>query len=204
MYTLRLTRTFFLLCIITFLTACGGDKPEENDANDTKVLLDSAEITLSAAGVGPINAQTPFNIHQITLAFQDSDYHVEQRQTRTEGDDYPVIRVSKGTDTLLLINPTLDQKTIFSVLIKDKRVGNTLGHALGAEFGSVYEYGHVEQCMAGVEDLSGKVLCYAPKSANVLYMFSDNKVNDFPDGKLPPVDALDGWKLDAIIWKPKK
>ena len=204
MNSLHFIRTLFLLLIVTFLTACGDDKSEEQEANNKKALLESAEITLSAAGVGPINAQTPFNIHQITLAFQDSDYHVEQRQTRTEGDDYSVIRVSKGTDTLLLINPTLDQKTIFSVLIKDKRVGNTLGDSLGTEFGSIYEYGHVEQCMAGTEDLSGKVLCYAPKSANVLYMFGDEKTNDFPDGKLPPVDALDGWKLDAIIWKPKK
>ena len=198
----HLIRILFSLFFALLLTACMDDEPVSQEENSAKTSLEDAEMMLSAAGVGPINAQTPFNIHQLTIAFQNHDYHVEQRQTRTGSGDYPVIRISKDADTLLLINPTLDQKSIFSVLVKDKRIGNTLGHALGSEFGSIYEYGHVEQCTAGVEAMSGAVLCYAPKSDNVLYMFSDENTNNFPDNKLPPVDALDSWKLTAIIWKP--
>jgi len=196
------TRILFLFSSIVLLTAC-GDGADKSTSD--KAAYNKAEITLSEAGVGPINAQTPFNIHKITEAFQSfKKYHVEQLQTQEEGIDYPVIRVSKDTDTMLLINPALDQNKIFSIVIKDKRIGNSLGHELGAEYGAIYSYGKLEQCSAGAESLSGKVLCYAPNSGNVLYMFGDKNPNDFPDGSLPPIDALDKWNLEAIIWKPKK
>ena len=199
----RFIRTLFLFFMLTLLSAC-NDNAEENNSDKT-TQLDKAEIVLSEAGIGSINAQTPFNIHIINQAFQDhDDYHVEQFQTKAEGIDYPVIRVLKNTDTLLLINPALDQKKIFSIVVKDKRVGNSLGHKLGMEYGAIYSYGNLEQCSAGAESLSGKVICYAPKSANVLYMFGDKAANTFPDGALPPADALDSWVLEAIIWKPKK
>lgn len=197
----RFTHLLLLFSMVTVLVACDDHSEQNNKTTQT----DKTELNLSEAGIGSINAQTPFNIHTINQAFQGhEDYHVEQFQTKAEDIDYPIIRVLKNTDTLLLINPTIDQNQIFSVVIKDKRVRNTLGHQLGMEYGAIYSYGKLEQCSAGAESLSGKVICYAPKSANVLYMFGDDKPNTFPDGTLPPADALDSWKLEAIIWKPKK
>lgn len=194
-------RRFILFALFALLSAC--QKSDDNN-QDNKNALKNAEIVLSEAGVGPINAQTPFNIHDITEAFQKYDYHVEELKTVAEGENYPVIRVSTDTDTLLLINPDAKQQKIFSVVVKDKHVGNALGHWIGMKYGSIYSYGQTEQCTPGTEGLSGKVLCYAPKSANVIYMFGDKKANQFPDGELPPVDALSEWNLEAIIWKPKR
>ncbi len=205
MLSSRVIYSLFLSGIILLLSGCGDNDSDNSDKNGGNASLNNAEIVLSEDGIGPINTQTPFNIHQITEAFQNYEYHVEEIKTQNEGkDSYPVIRVSKGTDTLLLINPALDQTKIFSVVVKDKLVGNALGHWIGMKYGSVYSYGQLEQCASGTEGLSGKVLCYAPKSGNVLYMFGDKKPNDFPDGKMPPIDALSEWELEAIIWKPKK
>ena len=117
----RLIRFVFLLCAITLLSACDNNTSNKN-IDGTKTLLDNADIVLSEAGIGSINAQTPFNIHQITEAFQaHKNYHVDQLQTQEEGIDYPVIRVSKGADIILLINPELDQSKIFSIVVKDPK-----------------------------------------------------------------------------------
>ena len=200
-YSLRI---FFIYALLSLLAAC------DNNSTPTPVepvvpKIEGAEIVLSSAGVGPINVQTAFNIHQITLAFEEHRYNVEQIQTyHTGSQSYPIIRVSKNTEPLLLITPNKTQRRIFSILIKDNRVGNALGHKLGMEYGAVYTYGHTEQCALGQAEFAGKVLCYAPNSGNIIYLFSDSESQNVAYDKLPPIDALDNWILENIIWKPKK
>ncbi len=198
-------RILFLYTLLSFLTACDNN-PEDTVAGNSQIpALKDAEMILSPAGVGPLNAKTTFNIHKITQAFAASPnrYHVEQIQKNTEARNYTVIRISKNTDTLLLINPDAKQENIFSILIKDRRIGNILGHTLGMEYGAIYSYGHTEQCSIGKVELASKVLCYAPQSNNIIYLFSARMSNKHILNNLPPADALDSWKLESIIWKPK-
>lgn len=197
-YSLRI---LFITALLSLLTACDN---EPAPAPPVIPKIEGAEMVLSSAGVGPINAQTAFNIHQITLAFEEHRYNVEQIQTYTDGHNYPIIRISKNTKPLLLITPNKTQRRIFSVLIKDKRVGNVLGHTLGMKYGAIYTYGNREQCALGQDKYVGKVLCYAPRSGNIIYLFTDSQPKNVAYNTLPPVDALDSWPLESIIWKPKK
>ncbi|UJS26037.1 DUF1131 family protein [Thiothrix winogradskyi] len=153
---------------------------------------------LSVDGIGPINGNTPFNLHDITMAFQG--LNVAQRTNYAEGREYPVITVSQDLKPLLTINPDAKQEKIFSVMVSDNLIGNGLGHALGSRFNEVYAYGATEECRAGAEELSGKVLCYAPKTGNVLYLFGGTW--NGPDGSVPPKDVLANWQMEAMIWKP--
>lgn len=153
---------------------------------------------LSVDGIGPINGNTPFNLHDITMAFQG--LNVAQRTNYAEGREYPVITVSQDLKPLLTINPDAKQEKIFSVMVSDNLIGNGLGHALGSRFNEVYAYGATEECRAGAEELSGKVLCYAPKTGNVLYLFGGTWTG--PDGSVPPKDVLANWQMEAMIWKP--
>ena len=198
-YSLRILG---LVALLSLLMACDNKVPPE----PVPVIphIEGAEMVLSSAGVGPINAQTAFNIHQITLAFEEHRYNVEQIQTYTEGNSHLVIRVSKNAEPLLLITPNETQRRIFSVQIKDNRVGNVLGHTLGMEYGAIYSYGKTEQCSLGQDPLQERVLCYAPNSGNIIYLFKDDQPQNVAYQTLPPVDALDSWKLESIIWKPKK
>jgi len=197
-------RSLCIYALLSLLTAC--DSPSSPPIEPEIPKIAGAEMVLSSAGVGPINIKTAFNIHQITLAFDEHRYNVEQIQKyREDGSkNYPIIRVSKNTDTLLMITPNKSQRRIFSVLITDNRVGNALGHTLGMEYGAIYAYGHTEQCMLGQDNFAGKVLCYAPQSGNIIYLFGDSQTQNAMYEKLPPIDALDSWKLESIIWKPKK
>lgn len=181
------------------LVACSNDSDQTTSQSSAD---NSSGLVLSVAGVGPINRDIPFNLKQINLAFREYDLSVEEFKTFAEGDAYPVIRVSDQADLLMVINPDVSRQKIFSVMITDNRVGNVFGHKIGQKFGDIYRYGQVEECAAGAEELAGKVLCYAPTSNNILYLFKGEW--DGPNGKVPPNYVLSEWGLDAIIWKPQK
>lgn len=176
------------------LAGC-GDKAVSTSTTDKQTLA-----TLSVDGVGPLNAQTPFNLHRITAAFPG--LNVTQQVNFTEGEQYPVILVSKDLRPLLSLNPDAKHEKLFSVLVHDNLIGNQLGHGLGTRYADIYAYGQAAKCNPGVEEYSGKVLCYAPGTGNILYLFSGSW--NGPDGTMPPPEVLADWHLEALVWKPPR
>lgn len=159
---------------------------------------DDNRIMLSVDGVGPINTSTPFNMHQVTIAFQD--YSVTEYTQFTKDNSSLVIRVSENGKPLLLINPDSSHEKIFSIFIQSNKIGNSLGHEIGSIYNTIYTYEETEPCIAGTEEFTGKVLCLAPKTRNILYVFSG--IWDGPKNEAPPTAILAEWKLVSIIWKP--
>lgn len=184
-----------LFFIPLILGACGST--ESNTLDPARE--EDKSIVLSPNGIGPINVNSSFNMHQMTLAF--SDYNVVEEVGYQFGSPYPVIRISKGIKTLLVINPDATQKNIFSIIIEDNLIKNSLGHRLGTPYNEVYPYGQTEDCQMGLQDMAGKVLCYAPKAPNILYVFN-GKTNSV-SSVIPPIDELQNWALESIIWRPK-
>ena len=179
------------------LSSCDSDK--NKDITESEAPKDTS-IILSQDGIGPINATTSFNMHQMTLAF--SDFSVVEEVNYREGRSFPAIRISEGVNTIMNIIPDASQQGIYSVIIEDNIIKNSLGHALGTLYNEVYSYGQNEQCQPGAEDLAGKMLCYAPKFPNILYVFN-GLWDNVTAGKAPPADILQGWALESIIWRPK-
>ena len=176
------------------LTACSS---REDVQASTVENVPAPLFMLSADGVGPLNAETPFNLVRIGDAFQE--FNVIQ-ETPVNGDDSgPVITVNQQVKPLLTINPDFPQKHIFSVIVHDNLVGNKLGHVIGAKFSEVYTPETLEQCAPGVDDWAGKVMCYAPKNTNILYLFSgtEPKVTD----KTPTPAEMKDWVLAEMVWK---
>ena len=122
---------------------------------------------------------TPFNIHKITQAFPN--YSVVEQLNFQEGESYPIISVSKGAKRLMSINPTLDLKSIYSVVVEDNIINNALKHRLGTMFTDIYTGNVAYKCQPGVEDMSGKVLCMTPTGSNMMYLFAGKW--DGPDNK---------------------
>ncbi len=183
--------------ILGLVTACGT----QDEATETGAQQNSTThtpIVLSADGVGPINASTPFNMHQITRAFED--YSVTEYTQFQKGNTEPVIRISEDGKPLILINPDIEKKGIFSVFVMSNKIGNALGHNIGMPYNKIYRYNEVEPCIAGTEEFTGKVLCIAPKVQNILYVFSGRW--DGPKDEAPPAAILSSWTLDTIVWKP--
>lgn len=178
---------------LLFLGACGSS----GDKNNATTTIDNKQISLSPDKVGPIGTQSSFNIHEVTVAFPN--YSVEEMLNYHLGSPYPVIRVSKGVKTLMIINPDKSQEKIFSIIIEDNLINNSLGHPLGTSFKDIYKYGQTEDCQLGAEDMAGKALCYAPNTPNILYVFNGKGAGS----NMPTAEILQGWSLESIIWRPK-
>ncbi len=201
--TLKWTKTLLLCTLSTLISSCDNGTSEdyaEINNRRTPTTVNGTSIVLEVDKVGPITAETPFNIHHFTLAFDG--LNVSQQTTFQEGEAYPVIRIAKGAKTLMTVNPNADQTGVYSVLIEDNLIKNQLGHRLGSQFSDIYSNGKVEKCLAGQEELSGKTICYAPNTRNILYIFSGRW--NGPDGEVPPNKILSKWTLDSIIWKPAR
>lgn len=179
------------------LSACDNDQAEEKVEDTTPV---DTSISLSPDGIGPINATTSFNMHQMTLAF--SSYSVVEEVNYAEGNPFPAIRISEGVNTIMKIIPNASQQGIYSVIIEDNIVQNSLGHPLGTIYNDIYSYGQNEKCQQGSQDFAGKMMCYAPKHPNILYVFNGSSENA-ASNKAPSADVLQGWALESIIWRPK-
>jgi len=180
--------------LLVFVTSCSSD----NDTTSKTTKNSRSNIILSTDGVGPINASTPFNMHQVTLAFQD--YSVTEYTQFQDGNSAPIIRVSEDGKPLLLINPDEEHKNIFSIFVMSNKIGNSLGHQIGSAYNEIYNYGETEPCIAGSEEFTGRVLCMAPEASNILYVFSGEW--DGPKKEVPPTAILSAWTLNTIIWRP--
>ena len=201
---IKLQRWLGAAFIVGLLSGCGDEITSPSASAQTNndkapTTTNPNRITVSNQGVGPINHSTRFNIHDITVAFPN--YSVVEQLNFQEGESYPIISVSKGTKTLMTLNPTMDLKSIYSVVVEDNVIGNSLNHRLGTLFSDIFtDSSNNFNCQAGVEEMSGKVLCMPPKSGNILYLFNGKWSG--PDGKIPPATVLHGWELESIIWKP--
>ena len=187
-----------ILTITLFvLSACGGKEEKKLQRTEGE---DDKKIVLSSGGVGPINSSTSFNMHQMTIAF--SEYNVIEELNYQSGKPFPVISVSEGVKRLMTIIPDESQKNIFSIVVEDNLITNSLGHRLGSYYYEVYASGTNEECQAGVDDLAGKVICYAPKTPNILYVFTGKTAGE--KGVVPEINILQTWGLELIIWRPKQ
>lgn len=197
-------RTLSSLCggllLSAVLTACS-----ESDSSPKAVEPPAPLFMLSADGVGPLNAETPFNLRQIGDAFQD--YNVTQEIHFLNGSRYPMITVKQKVEPLLSINPDHSGQRVFSIVVHNNRVGNKLGHEVGEKFNEIYSYDTTEDCGPGIEEWAGKVMCYAPQNKNILYLFypvagSVENVVRSVENAVPAPDAMADWVLEAIVWKP--
>lgn len=188
------------LLTILMLSGCGEEITTVKDTNLIREANASEKnrLLVSTEGVGPINRSTPFNISTITRAFPN--YNVVEQLNFQEGESYPEISVSKGPKRLLTINPGLDLKSIYSIVVEDNLIENALMHRLGTMFTDIYTGNIAYNCQPGTEEMSGKVLCMTPKASNMLYLFVGQW--DGADNKMPPSTILYNWALEAIIWKP--
>ncbi|MBI5245059.1 MAG: DUF1131 family protein [Elusimicrobia bacterium] len=189
----------FIGCVAVGVFLFTGAGPADKTPKSTP--QEKPELAVSAEGVGPLNAKTPFDAALIQEVLPG--YVVTNDTSSTEGLQSPVIKVLDRQKEILVITPA-DRKTIFSIRVKSGDVANALGPELGSAYSEIYKRGAAPHCSAGKEEESGLVVCPAPSAPNVLYVFESTEPSDIPDGKLPPQKALRTWSLIEIVWKPAR
>ena len=158
-----------------------------------------SSLELTDAGIGYVNAATPFGVDTIQLLMPDVG--VAAGLGSSEGESFPVINVSNNFGALFTINPNADHSRIYSIVIENRRVKNSFGPRIGNSFNTVYgPDATAESCSPGVEERSGSISCPEPDAENVHYIFEGNWTG--PDGEVPPAEVVRFWRISAIVWKP--
>ena len=167
-----------------------------------RLLQESADeknqLTISEEGLGKLRPDTLFRKDQIQRLFPNCN--IVKDTSSTEGELFPIFRIRKDDQEIFVINPTFDRQRIFSIEIKSTVVKNELGVNLGSTYHQVYGNQLNTNCSPGVEEQSGKVICFALGSERIMYVFEGEWHG--PDGELPPSDILRLWEISKIIWKP--
>ena len=177
-----------------------SDKLEMDKIEQGSILSANQKIVLSISekGLAGIDSKTEFSKDKIRELFPNFD--IVEDVSSTEGEEFPIFRIKRDGQDILVINPTNDHQYIFSIQIKSKNVANELGPKLGSSYYQIYSDQTNKNCFPGVEELSGKVICSALRSKRLMYIFSGPWSG--PDGVLPPIETLQSWKLVEIVWKP--
>lgn len=156
-----------------------------------------AALALTGDRLGPISAATRFSAAEFRSLFPAAT--VTEASGVTEGEPHPLLRVADDQGVLLEVS-SADGRRIHAVeIMAGVRVLN-LDVRHGATFAEVFDAGPRPDCVPGIEEQSGQVICPAPSSSHVTLVFAG--VWAGPDGELPPAGVLRDWTVERVVWRP--
>lgn len=162
------------------------------------------EMIATDHGIGPLTMRTLFSEDSIKKIFHDFDVSVTKSALYSEDIAFPAIQVKKGQTELFTIYSRADFQEsepapIFGIISKSPLIRGPQRVKVGDRFAKVFR-GVQEKCVPGMEEISGYIVCLAPKSQRLYYVFSAPKNSSLPDGALPPRKDLLQSKIVMLVW----
>lgn len=154
------------------------------------------QVTVTAAGVGKVTAETVFTKEGLSAALPG--FLVSDLATGAEGAPVKAFEAKRGGRPALRIFEGAPGK-VGRVLVISAGIPGPGNVYVGASLFNAYGDDGAPSCQPGTEEASGKVLCPAPGVPAVTYVFAGAWSG--PDGTLPPGDVLAKWTVEAILWK---
>lgn len=155
-------------------------------------------LALTPNGLGALGGGTAYSVEAIATALPSLT--VASEEYMAEGDSYPMIVARDGEAKVLEIYPRYNMPEMVGafVILTDSIVFE--GRAkVGDIFNHLPKQGsEPTDCVAGMEENSGKVLCHDGEFPHVGYVFSGDWAG--PDGELPPAHVLDTYKMERLTW----
>ncbi len=188
-----------LLGLVALLAtaACASDQTGTGDRPVSPGPKTGIVLSPSGERLGPITAGTPFSAAGLRSLFPAAT--VTEATGSTEGEPYPVLQVAEDHTPFLELRSADGVRIDTVEIMAGARIGNLdVGH--GAAFAEVFGNGPSPDCVPGIEEQSGQVICPAPSSSHVSLVFTG--VWDGPDGELPPPAVLRDWTVERVIWRP--
>ena len=176
-------RSIKILASIALLfstTACGAEE---------------ASLTLTPDGLGGINGGTAYSVEAVAKALPG--YDVTAENYYAEGDPYPMLVARMGDVVIAEILPRYGMpELVGSIIVLAADVTLQDRVALGDTYSSLSPA--PTDCVAGLEENSGKALCRDGEVTHVGLNFEGGWAG--PDGELPPTDVLATFTVQEIIW----
>lgn len=159
----------------------------------------TAYITLTKQAVGPITYNTPYELK--TIQHLLPNLKIKKELSMTEGESFEVLVAYNQNKPLLTIVPnqqTLENKKLLCISFISNGIKNSLNATIGSRYADIYKDFATPRCIAGLEEMSGSVICRAPNAKNILYVFAGKWPG--PDGTIPPLAILKEWTIKQITW----
>lgn len=182
------------------------------------------EWMITSEGIGPLNAETLFDY--TTLEELLPNLRINQGLGTAEGERFEVMYVyNTDTEKMFTILPSEEvfsadkpadaeqtdadttvsdpiistlEKTIHSIEVHSPAYKTTEGFALNSLFSEIYPETGKAKCVPGAEESSGSVICTAPISDHIRFMFRGE--GGSTDGSLPANDVLKDWTVERLFW----
>jgi hypothetical protein len=154
-----------------------------------------SDITVGDAGVGNINAATPLKQDALADALGGS-YHLRGGMETHNGGLVAFYQALKDEQVMMAFyGPTGGM--VQRIDVTDKSISSQWGVKIGTGFGDLYNKAF-GACQRGRGDDRDGVICAAPQSAHVSYVFSG--IWHGPEDLLPADDVLKSWQVSKIVW----
>jgi len=156
-------------------------------------------FTVTDQGVGPINALTPFDMIELQKILKD--YLIVEGTSSALGGTSTIFRVSdeEGAE-LFVLYPSPDNANVSLIVVTSPTIQDTSGVSVGVTYDTVFGDQLVADAHPGIQHYTGHVLCHAPGSTNITYVFHGDWTG--PDGIIPPLNVLQSWTLTEISCQP--
>jgi uncharacterized protein DUF1131 len=184
------------------VSACGGgaEPPDVQEANPPQAVENEApedadELLLTDAGLDGYPAGSSFNLDLLRGAVPGHD--VREAEATSEGMSWTVFIVEKDGQEVLEIGPDPMGSRVGVIHTDSPSVATDTGYRVGSRFSDIYA-GTEAECEAGMEEMSGTVLCAVPDRVQFYYRFEGTF--EGPDGEVPPRDVLESWVVSSVVW----
>ncbi|TKI03221.1 RpoE-regulated lipoprotein [Martelella alba] len=154
-----------------------------------------SEVTVTDRGVGGINAATPLTEDALDKALS-GDYRFRKGMETANGGIVSFYQALKDKEVEMTIYGA-DSGGVSRVVVEDKSVPSAWGVKIGTVFSDLYDKAF-GACRKGVGEDSEAVVCAAPQSRHVDYVFIGEWQG--PESLMPADDVLRHWRVGKIIW----
>lgn len=154
------------------------------------------DITVTDQGVGGITAATPLNEQALDKAL-NGDYRLRNGMETENGGIVSFYQALKDNEVKLTAYGASSGR-VGRVEVMDKNIASAWGVKMGTVFSSLYSkaYG---ACHKGTGEDRDAVVCAAPQSAHVDYVFTGDWSG--PESLMPADDTLKNWHVGKIVWR---
>lgn len=154
-----------------------------------------SSLKVTEQGVGGVNGTTPMQQKAIEDGLGGS-YTLRNGMRMVDGN---VVSFWQAVDENKQVKLELSGKTTVSqIAVMDSDVVTESGVKVGTRFSELYSRAF-EVCQKGQDADSKSIVCAAPGSQHIRYVFSGDWHG--PEGLMPADETLKSWTLSKIIWQ---
>jgi len=153
-----------------------------------------SSLAVTEQGVGGVNGTTALQQQAINSGL-NGRYTLRSGMRMVDGN---VVSFWQALDEKQVKMELSGHATVDRIEVMDKNISTESGVKIGTRFSELYSKAF-NACQKGSGADSQNVICKAPNSQHISYVFSGDWHG--PEGLMPADDTLKNWTLNKIVWQ---